>query len=108
MIRRTQLIYREWDVCVVCMCVVYVRYVCCVYCGVCDVHVDVRGQQPVSSHSPHYFLRQGLSLNKGLTDSAGLAKHQASGIPCFYLPSAEVIGTHHHYVQQYLNMGAGD
>ena len=78
MIRRTQLMYREWDVCGVC--VVYVRYVCCVYC-VCDVHVDVRGQQPVSSLSPHYFWRQGLSLNKGLTDSAGLAGHQPQGSP---------------------------
>lgn len=92
-----------------CVCVVYVRYVCCVYCGVCDVHVDVSGQQPVTFSFSTLFFETGLSLNKGLTDSAGLTGHWPQGSPVSTsLPSAEVIGTHHHCVQQYLNMGSGD
>jgi hypothetical protein len=62
-----------------------------------------------TSHSTFVFpLRQGLSLNLELADSAKLASQRALGWPCFLYPSSGISGAYCHDWVSYLDSGNMD
>lgn len=77
--------------------------------GLQDGSCDARGSniQYLLPSVPNFvFLRQRLSLNWKLSESAILAAQQASGILLSPPPSSRITCTHHH--TQVFKVGTGD